>query len=243
MIIGNGLLAGSLKDFDREDCVFLASGVSDSKCSDIVEFQREEKLVKEEVLKHPGKKIIFFSTFSINDPVMNHNMYVESKLSLEEFISQNCEQFLIVRISNLVGKGGNPKTVFNFFISNIVNGNSFSLWASSVRNLIMVEDFARILNFILEHEWDDWKNSIVNIVNAKSYSAGEIVASIESFTGKKADYELVDIVSNPRYEDEHAAYLFRKLNIETDEYLQRILQSYYQEYQSAGLTFKTVSTK
>jgi hypothetical protein len=84
---------------------------------------------------------------------------------------------------------------------------------------------------------------IVNIVNAKSYTAGEIVASIESFTRKKANFELVNILSNPRYEDEHAAYLFRKLNIETDDYLERILQTYYPEYQSAGSTSKAVSTK
>jgi len=70
MIIGNGLLAGSLKDFDREDCVSLASGVSDSKCSDIVEFQREEKLVKEEKLStEKTEKIIEDYLFAEREPL------------------------------------------------------------------------------------------------------------------------------------------------------------------------------
>jgi hypothetical protein len=56
MIIGNGLLAGSLKNFDREDCVFLASGVSDSKCTDIEEFGRERNLLRMKCLNIREKK-------------------------------------------------------------------------------------------------------------------------------------------------------------------------------------------
>lgn len=243
MIVGKGLLGRSLENYDHDDCVFIASGVSDSKCSDISEFNREKKLVTEIVRKYPGKIVIFFSTFSINDAVLNHDMYVEHKLLLEKLIETNCDEFLIARVSNLVGRGGNPKTVFNFFLSSILGGKQFSLWPNSVRNLIMDQDFAQILNFILVNEWQTWKNSIVNIVNARSYTAGEIVLAIEEFTGIRADYKIVDIKSSPTFEDAHATYLFRKLGIDTTNYIQRILNTYHSEHKTSDIADSKIISK
>ena len=47
MIIGAGFIAKSFEEYykTREDIVIFASGVSDSQCSDIMEFYREEKLL------------------------------------------------------------------------------------------------------------------------------------------------------------------------------------------------------
>lgn len=234
MIIGNGFLAKSLKNYDRPGVVFIAAGVSDSKCTDQAEFDRERNLVKKTVQDLPEKIIVFFSTFSINDPVMANSTYVKVKQELEDYVFNHCKKCLVVRISNLVGEGGNPKNIFNFFFNQIVSGNRFSLWANSRRNLIMQEDFARILNYILEHELEEKLNSILNIVNIQSFSVYEIVAAIEQHTGKKAIYDLVEIESVPRQVDEHSKRMFELLQIETDDYLKRILKKYFANHEAVN---------
>jgi nucleoside-diphosphate-sugar epimerase len=244
MIIGNGLLAKSIINYDRDDILFIAAGVSDSKCTDKLQFQREREMVTKLVMEHADKVIVFFSTFSINDPVMAKSDYVVTKLELEKYVMQHSKRCLIIRISNLVGTGGNPKNVFNFFYDQIITGNRFSLWSKSQRNLIMVEDFAEILNYIITHELDTKINSILNIVNVKSFTVQEIVGAIERHTGKKAHYNVIDIESVPHEVDEHSKIMFDLLNIETENYLDRILTNHFttiesvQEVQPVGIQAK-----
>jgi len=227
MIIGNGLLAKSLKNYDRPVVLFIAAGVSDSKCTDPSEFEREKKLVKKSVQDHLEKTIIFFSTFSINDPVMAESPYVKCKLELENYVLTHSSKCLVIRISNLVGEGGNPTNIFNFFFDRIVSGNRFTLWANSRRNLIMEQDFVKILNYIIDNELAEKLNKILNIVNVQSYSVLDIITSIEQHTEKKAIYDLVQIESVPQEVDEHSRKMFQLLQIDTDNYLRRILEKYF----------------
>jgi nucleoside-diphosphate-sugar epimerase len=189
-------------------------------------------MVTKAVIEHADKVIVYFSTFSINDPVMVKSAYVTTKMELEKYIMHNCKRCLIVRISNLVGTGGNPKNVFNFFYNQIITGNCFSLWSKSQRNLIMVEDFAEILNYIITHELDTKINSILNIVNVKSFTVQEIVGAIERHTGKKAHFDIIDIESVPHEVDEHSRIMFDLLNIETENYLERILNSHFTKFET-----------
>jgi nucleoside-diphosphate-sugar epimerase len=161
---------------------------------------------------------------------MANSAYVTTKCWLENYIQQNCAKFLIIRVSNLVGHGGNSKNVFNFFFNQIITESRFTLWAKSQRNLIMEEDLSRILNYIISYELDVKINSVLNIVNVKSFSVHEIVTAIESFTGKKALYEIVDIESIPHEVDEHSKQMFEILKIETENYLERILKKYFSKY-------------
>ena len=45
---------------------------------------------------------------------MKENLYVKNKLRLEKYIREMCSKFLIVRVSNLVGPGGNKRNIFNY---------------------------------------------------------------------------------------------------------------------------------
>lgn len=236
MIIGNGLIANALKDSDREHTVFIAAGVSDSTAIGKWEFEREADLVKRTIADHGDKLIVFFSTFSINDPAMKENLYVKNKLRLEKYIREMCSKFLIVRVSNLVGPGGNKRNIFNYLFDHIVNGEHFTLWKNAKRNLITVNDFVTVLNHILDKEFCENPNTTVNIINVVSFSINEIVETIESATGYKAVYDLSDIESQPQYTDDKARLRMQRLNIDTRDYLNKILNSYF-------LTSNKVSSK
>lgn len=233
MIIGNGLLANCLKGYDRSDILFLASGVSDSKCDDSAEFERERMLLVDQINRNQEKLIVYFSTCSIHDPAMSDNMYVRRKLEYEALVQSQCQHYLIVRVSNLVGKGGNPNNIFNFFLNSVYEGKSFRLWANAKRNLILTEDFARILSDILQNRLEEKANSVIHIFNPRYYTALEIVEGIESFTGKKAIFELVDKASEAHVIDSLAETEFNHLGIDTENYLMRILETHFMEYKSA----------
>lgn len=229
MIVGNGLVANAIRSLDRKGVTFLAAGVSDSKCKDLNEYEREQKLVEKIVEESKGDLLVYFSTYSVNDPAMRENLYVKRKLEIESYISTHCSSYIIVRISNLVGQRGNPKNVFNFFYYSIVTGQRFSLWSNARRNLITEEDFVKVVNHILEVKAKEGYNCIVNAINSRSFSVLEIVQSIENYTGIQALYELVEIESVPINQEQDADRWFADLEISTDEYLKKILDKYYKE--------------
>ena len=229
MIVGNGLIGKSLIGYDREDIVFIAAGVSDSKCVDLSEFERERNLVEQVVQAYPDKLIVFFSSFSINDPVMQSNLYVTKKLQLEDYLVKHCRKYIIIRISNLVGKGGNPRNVFNFFYNQIIFEKPFTLWANSKRNFVMVDDSVMILNHILENKLEENLNSIINIVNNRDFTVYEIVEAIEQHTGKKARYNVLEIERLSQRINGHSINWFELLHIDTTGYLKRILENYFSE--------------
>ena len=75
MIVGNGNIAKVLED--REDLIYFASGVSDSNCKDINQFNREIDLL---MSMNFNKHIVYFSNLAIyykNDDYTNHKIFME----------------------------------------------------------------------------------------------------------------------------------------------------------------------
>ena len=227
MIIGTGLIAKSLRPYDREDTVFIASGVSDSKCQDDKEFIREKELVNKVIDDYSDKKIVFFSTYSINDPAMKNNMYVQKKIELENYLSKLQSIFYIIRISNLVGYGGNPSNVFNFLFNKIKSGEHFILWPNAERNLVLVEDFAFTMNNIITDSLGRSVNTISNIINPVNYNVKAIVSAIEIFLNKKANYHTVDVLSTVPVEEINYKNFFAHYDGDTSDYLCQILSVHY----------------
>lgn len=227
MVIGNGLLSKTFKEFENNtEILFFCSGVSNSKCIEISEFEREETLLTNVIETNQSLIFIYFSTCSIEDPSMVESMYVQHKLKMEGIISERCHRYYIFRLSNAVGKSENPNTVLNFFFNSINQEKEFDLWQNSNRNLIDVDDVLKIVRKILMLGL--FQNSIVNIANEISFSAIYIVATIEDFLNKRGSY----ILRNKGYPIEISIdkikSIIKSLNIKFDDgYLIRLLEKYY----------------
>lgn len=92
-IIGNGDLASVLTD--REDIIFFASGVSNSKEERPIEFEREMKLL----LQQPrNKHLVYFSSLSI---YYAKTEYARHKRIMEKTIRNHWESFTIIRLGNI----------------------------------------------------------------------------------------------------------------------------------------------
>jgi nucleoside-diphosphate-sugar epimerase len=180
MIIGNGLIANSFLDISRNDVLIFASGVSDSKENRTPQFNREKNLLLTTISENKDKKFIYFSTCDFYDSKKS-SKYINHKFESETLIKENCENWIIFRVSQIIGRGNVNNLLFNFFL-NIQNEKIINLYSSFERNLIGITD----VKFIVMKYIDICNNEIVNIANPKNIKVKEIVQIIEKNLNKKS---------------------------------------------------------
>ncbi|MBB6332256.1 nucleoside-diphosphate-sugar epimerase [Chryseobacterium sediminis] len=221
MIIGSGILANAVKLYDKEDVVFFASGVSNSLEKNPAEFEREISLLKSVISQYPDKKLIYFSTCSIYDSSKTDSPYVIHKLAIEKIITEQCSSFIIFRVGNAVGRGGNPNTLINFLKNSILSENKLTIHSNARRILIGTDDIASFVGKYIPN----LNNEIVNLAYPYQYSLPEILSQLENHLAKKADYETVNEGSFYNIEFNSLTKDFFS-GLSPDEYLKKIYSSY-----------------
>lgn len=222
MIIGKGLIASQFTDVDREDVIFFASGVSNSSETCVNQFDREKKMIENTIQFNKDKLFIYFSTCSIYDSSKYNSPYVLHKLHMEEIIKEKSLKYLILRVSNAVGKGGNPNLLMNYLHSQIITSNELIVHKNATRNLIDVEDVKHItLKYINDKRW----NRIVNVAYKENYFIQEIISIFETVLHKESK----SILEN---KGEHYSIDISELNYEFKSknkiaYLENLINKYY----------------
>ncbi|MCQ9636423.1 hypothetical protein MP477_15815 [Chryseobacterium sp. WG23] len=221
MIIGNGIIANAIKSYDTADIVFFASGVSNSLETRTSEFEREFSLLKTVHEENKGKKMVYFSTLSIHDQSKQKSPYVIHKKKIEDYIRNNTEHYVILRIGNIVGKGGNPNTLFNFLKTQITNKTEFTLHTKARRLLLDIEDISKFL----ESQSLQVSNKIINFSFPYNFDLKEIVTAIEKETYQKACYSEVDEGDFYKVDFEEEIITFFS-GISPENYLETLTQKY-----------------
>lgn len=225
MIIGRGLLASLFTENDREDTIFFASGVSNSLENRPEEFLREENLIRDTITENPEKIFVYFSTCSIYDSSKTTSDYVLHKLKMEQIIKNSCGKYLILRVSNAVGKGGNPNLLMNYLVRSIRNKETINVHTKATRNLIDAEDIKNITFDLLASQIF---NKIINVAYIQNYAIIEILEIIERFYDTKLDLNLIKSGSGYDINIPDVEDYFRKNDLTNKEsYLNRILEKYY----------------
>ena len=184
MIVGKGLIANLFTEVDLDEVVFFASGVSNSSETRKGEFLREQNLVEDTLANNPEKLFVYFSTCSIYDSSKYNSLYVLHKLHIEEIIKQKAKHFLILRVSNAVGRGGNPNLLMNYISRQILNDQELVVHQQATRNLIDVEDVKNItMKYIASKDW----NKIINVAYTENFNILEIIEVFEQILFKKAN--------------------------------------------------------
>ncbi len=190
MIVGRGLLASAFDRYRyRNDVVIFASGVSNSQEVDGVEFVRERTKVKESLALSADSLFVYFSTCSIYDSSLKKTPYVRHKVKIEKVIQDSSTSFLIIRLPQVVGYGGNPRTITNYLYNCIVNEKPFEVWRDAVRFLVDIDDVFHYVSYLIDVVCK--KDCIINFPG-KSSSVLDIVVSFEDLLKKKAKYKLAD---------------------------------------------------
>ena len=227
MIIGNGLIANSfIKYKDDNDVLVFASGVSNSKEVRKREFEREKVLLEKSIREHSFKLMVYFSTTSIYDPTLSDQPYIKHKLNLENLIESKCSRYLIIRASNVVGKGENIKTIVNFIVRRVCTDRELEVWEFAQRNLLDVEDLVKITNCLIQRK--QYHNKIVNVANSTNMPIVDLVRQTEKFFKKKANYRISKKGGSVNADISLIEPLISELGIEFDaDYFSRLLHKYY----------------
>ncbi|MGV6987523.1 NAD-dependent epimerase/dehydratase family protein [Testudinibacter sp. P80/BLE/0925] len=150
MIIGRGMLAKAFNSYvSTEDVIIFASGVSNSNEENSSSFTRERELLRHTIRNNPASLIVYFSTCSIYDSTLQNSKYVLHKLLMELILQDECDRYLIFRLPQVAGRTKSP-TIINFIYNKINNGEEFSVFSKSKRNIIDVDDVFKIVDYILK---------------------------------------------------------------------------------------------
>lgn len=228
MIVGNGLVAKSINSIDHNSILFFASGVSNSLETNQEKFDREKELVKDQLKKNTEKLFVYFSTCSIYDKSVSQRPYIQHKLQIENLIQTSGNKFLIFRLSNLVGRGGNPNTLMNFLFNSVKNGSQFEIWENATRNFLGTEDMIVLIDTIIQ---GGSFNHIYDIAFPQSYSIIQVVQQIEDFLGKNANFVMKNNIGEPVNIDTKPIETFFTQEFQTlinsENYLNHLLTKYY----------------
>lgn len=148
MVIGNGLLARAFEHYkDDDQIIIFASGVSNSKETDEVAYDREHELIQ---TMPKDKLIVYFSTCSMYD--RSNSRYIRHKMHMERMAQWQSPRSIIFRLPNVVGPTDNPHTFFNYFKNKILSGDDINVQFMATRHLIDIKDVSDLCTLIIEKE-------------------------------------------------------------------------------------------
>ena len=228
MIIGNGMIAKSMKKIDNDLYLYFCSGVANSNEIDENEYIKEKKLLTKYC--KTDKKLIYFSSYFVNFEGYLNKRYYRHKLEMENFIKENFNNFIILRLPQVVGFSKNKNTLTNFLSNAIKNNHTINVYQHTERNLFDIDDISNFMNYI--HSQKIFHNEIINLVGTRNYSIEEIIITFEKVLNKKA--HIIKKTSKETKFDillsEKVLEAYKELNIKFDsEYLYALLKKYYKE--------------
>ena len=147
-IIGNGMIAKSFKNFNLANTCIFASGVADSTETDLLLYKKEFELLKRTINQFPQFRFVYFSTLSIFK--FEYNEYVKHKLFIENYIENNLDNYLILRLPNIIGQTKNQNQLLPFLFQKISSNSEIDVKDNTYRDLIDVEDLPKIIKFLIE---------------------------------------------------------------------------------------------
>jgi nucleoside-diphosphate-sugar epimerase len=228
MIIGSGLLAktfASIFGQSKDVCIY-AAGVSNSRCDDAQEFERERmRLVTALHQSAKTDAFVYFGTCSVFDPEACKTSYVRHKLAMEQLVMAH-PHYLILRLPQVAGETPNPHTLLNYLYARISRSEAFCVWHNAWRNIIDVDDVAAITMQLVA---DPAKRGVtLNVANPSSSSMPEIVTAMEKVVGKGAIYEVVERGSGYPIDTQPILPVLDAAGVKFgDDYLERVIGKYY----------------
>jgi nucleoside-diphosphate-sugar epimerase len=221
-IIGSGFIATKFKKYlkfiKKNKVIIYAAGISNSLEINKKNFAREIVQFKNFTQKN-SKKLIYISTYSVNDNSRNNKLYVKNKIKIEKIIKKNSGEYIVIRLPEIIGKTKNLNTLTNFFYYNIINNKPFKVFKNSHRNLLDIDD--AIKNCIKIIRKNKNKNKTINLLNKKFNTPLQIVTNLEKILQKKGIYKFSNNKIN-KWNLKNNYFFHSKKN-----YLIKTLKKYY----------------
>ena len=227
-IVGSGLIARAFAPHRAalgDACVY-AAGVSNSACTDVREFERERQRVLAALAQlHPHTLFLYFSTCSVHDPAAQAGGYVRHKLAMEQLVAQRARH-LVLRLPQLAGNTPNPHTLLNYLYARIVRSERFSIWRGAHRNIIDVDDVARIATDLVANE--QAAGETINIANTRNCSIFEVVECMQEVLGHQGIFDILESGAGYAIDTDRIQASLSRCDVSfAADYLHRTISKYY----------------
>ena len=232
-VYGSGFIAKNLKRIKLrklKKIVIYAAGVSNSKSKDKKKFLRERKKIQTFLNNHNKEHLfIYISTTSVLDNYLKKDKYTRNKIIIENLIKKSLNNFLILRLPQIVGKSNNPHTLTNFIYRKILSEQRFKVWSNVKRNLIDIDDLIKIVKQIISTKLKP--GNVINILNPNSIYVKEIVNIMGKIVKKNPKYILLEYKpkkkGNLKIQSSSKFNLNIKKYFKDKNYFKNILKKYY----------------
>jgi len=222
MVIGTGIIGSAFSGYLNKNVVIFASGVSNSHETDKQSFARELKLLDDIIFSLKNKKLIYFSTIMSN---VHDSCYCKHKLYVERYIKDHVENYIIFRLSQVIGNGGNSNNIFNRLKHQAKNDKEIVVYENIQRSLIDVDDIYKIVKYCISRT----NKGIINIVSIEDQSVLEIVKCIISETKSNSRIKIIKdhTVLNPVLSNSEIVDLcIKELKIHEYDYTVKKIKKY-----------------
>ena len=222
MVIGNGLIANALKEYVDVDYVLIfASGVSDSSETKKESFDREKDLLTKCSVEHKDKLIVYFSSANL----FENREYFRHKQNMEFLIKSLFNKYLIFRLPQVVGVGGNKNNLFNYFKNSLINGDKIILNRNAYRSLLDIDDLVKLIDLAVNKLL--YKNETLTISYIECVGAGIILDIISKELNIKPNIEEIDGIEGYVIENSPVAQLLLKTyNKNRIGYIKNVIKKY-----------------
>ncbi len=227
VIVGSGVIARAFRSriADLPGVCVYAAGVSNSGCTDAREFDREhERLSATMTQLEPHRLLVYFSTCSINDSSAQNSAYVLHKRSMEQLVAQR-SRHLILRLPQLAGRTPNPHTLLNYLHARIVRSERFQVFRHAERNVIDVDDVARI---VVELVREGACAETINVACTRNVAIVDIVRCFEDVVGHRALFDIIDAGAGYAIDTSRIQAALTRCGVSfSADYLRWTLEKYY----------------
>lgn len=229
-IIGNGFIAKNLSKIDKfikkSNYLIYCAGISNSKVFSKFELKRELNSFNKFLKKNYNRKLIYISTADIKNNLKKKDLYIKNKILIERIIKRKFKKYIILRLPQIIGYSSNKNTLINYFYNNIKKNKKIIINLGVERNILDIEDVAKVLRIIL---FNNNNNRVVTLSNKYSVKPIEIVNIFEKKLKKKAKITYVKTTKQKwLIKNAYSLKLFNKAKVRFDkDYLLKKINKYY----------------
>lgn len=229
-IIGNGFIAKNLLKIDKfikkSNYLIYCAGISNSKVFSRFELKRELNSFNKFSKKNYNRKLIYISTADIKNNLKKKDLYIKNKILIEKIIKRKFKKYIILRLPQIIGYSSNKNTLINYFYNNIKKNKKIIINLGVERNILDIEDVAKVLRIIL---FNNTNNQVITLSNKYSVKPIEIVNIFEKKLKKKAKITYVKTTKQKwLIKNAYSLKLFNKAKVRFDkDYLLKKINKYY----------------
>lgn len=184
-IYGTGMIAKALNSVEKIEGCYFAAGVSNSNCNDEREYKREIIALDNFIHSIGCRRVVYYSSFVA---IAGAGRYADHKRHIENHIQSKCENFLIIRLPQVVGITNN-NTLVSYFTKNIIKKESVNIQRNAFRRIIDVSDVVRISKIMYESTKE---NKIINVAPLVCMRSLDIFIEISNILGINSAYNIID---------------------------------------------------